>query len=455
MGLQAATMTVPAGLDPAQRGALFDRAAHPVAAYQGPEHVCIYANPALERVLGGRPLLGLPLRAALAELYGEDVLACFDRVYRSGEAAVVPERGVNLHPWLAADGAVGGVLSITFEVTPTVRAVAEPDDTLARLHFALEAANAGTWQWEVATGKVHWSDKLEAIHGLPPGSFGGDFRSFLDDVDPRDRAGVLAQIQEAIEGGGDYHVEYRVATAAAGERWVEGKGRMVLDEHGRPLRMTGVCMDVTPRKRAEQRVDLVLRELRHRVKNLLAVVRSLAAQTLRHAPSLEAFDQAFQGRLAGLAGAHDLLVDTNWEGAGLRALIVAQLSPWLEQQDRLRLAGDDVTLPANAALTLGMTLHELATNAAKYGALSTAVGEVDVSWRREAAAAGRQLVLLWQERGGPEVAPPEQRSFGTRLIEDGIAYELGGQVALEFLPPGVRCELRFPLERSDGPPGHL
>jgi PAS domain S-box-containing protein len=334
-------------------------------------------------------------------------------------------------------------------------AATEPDDTLARLHFALEAANAGTWQWEVATGEVHWSDNLEAIHGLPPGSFGGDFRSFLDDVDPRDCAEVLAQIQKAIDGGGDYHVEYRLATAAAGERWVEGKGRMVVDEHGRPLRMTGVCMDVTPRKRAEQRIDLVLRELRHRVKNLLAVVRSLAAQTLRHAPSLEAFDQAFQGRLAGLAGAHDLLVDTNWEGASLRALVVAQLSPWLEQQDRLRLAGDEVTLPANAALTLGMTLHELATNAAKHGALSTAVGEVDVSWRHEPAAAGGQLVLLWQERGGPEVSPPERRSFGTRLIEDGIAYEFGGEVNLEFLPPGVRCELRFPLERSDGPPGHL
>ncbi|HSA79674.1 MAG TPA: sensor histidine kinase [Geminicoccaceae bacterium] len=142
----------------------------------------------------------------------------------------------------------------------------------------------------------------------------------------------------------------------------------------------------------------------------------------------------------------------NWEGAGLRALVVAQLSPWLEQQDRLRLAGDDVTLPANAALTLGMTLHELATNAAKHGALSTAVGAVEVSWRHEPANAGRQLVLLWQERGGPEVAPPARRSFGTRLIEDGIAYEFGGQVTLEFLPPGLRCELRFPLEPSDGAP---
>jgi PAS domain S-box-containing protein len=451
VGLQATTMTVPARPDPAQLGALFDRAAHPVAAYQGPEHVCIYANPALQRVLGGRPLLGLPLRVALAQVYGEDDFACFDRVYRSGAAAVLPERSLNLHPWLAADGAVGGVLGIAFEAIPTAQAQAEADETLARLHFALEAANAGTWQWEVASGKVHWSDNLEAIHGMAPGSFGGDFRSFLDDVDPRDRADVLAQIQKAIEGGGDYHVEYRLATVAAGERWVEGKGRMVLDEHGRPLRMTGVCMDVTLRKRAEQRVDLVLLELRHRVKNLLAVVRSLAAQTLHHAPSLEAFDQAFQGRLAGLAGAHDLLVETNWEGAGLRALVVAQLSPWLEQQDRLRLAGDDVTLPSNAALTLGMTLHELATNAAKHGALSTAVGEVDVSWSCE----GQQLVLLWQERGGPEVAPPEQRSFGTRLIEDGIAYELGGQVTLAFLAAGVRCELRFPLDRSDATPGGL
>jgi PAS domain S-box-containing protein len=321
---------------------------------------------------------------------------------------------------------------------------APPDDTRARLEFALEAANVGTWQWDLQTGRVHWSDNLEAIHGLPPGSFGGDFASFLADIDPRDREAVMARVQEVMARGGDYHVEYRLAGVAGGERWVEGKGRMVLDEQGRPLRMTGVCMDISERKQAERRLELALQELRHRVKNMLAVVQSLASQTLRHGGSLEAFAEAFQGRLVGLAGAHDLLVETNWAETGLRALIVAQLAPFLERQDRLTLAGEDVMLPANAVLTLGMTLHELATNAAKYGALSTDAGTVEVTWRQEPTADGQEVALLWQERGGPRVAPPEHRSFGTQLIEAGIAHELDGAVALTFDPDGVRCELRFP-----------
>jgi PAS domain S-box-containing protein len=341
----------------------------------------------------------------------------------------------------------GGIYGATAKPRPASREPqASPSgETLAELRFALNAAGVGTWRWDVETGRVDWSDNLEEIHGLPRGSFRGDFASFLEDVDPRDREAVMAKIQDAMAHGGEYHVEYRLASPAGGERWVEGKGRMVLDAQGLPLRMTGVCMDVTERKQAEQRLELVLQELRHRVKNMLAVVQSLVGQTLRHVESIEAFHTALLGRLAGLAGAHDLLVDTDWAGTGLRQLILAQLSPFLERQDRLKLAGEDVILPSGAVLTLGMTLHELATNAAKYGALSSAVGTVDVSWRREPATAGRQLVLVWAERGGPQVAPPRQGGFGTKLIEAGIPHELDGEVALAFDPEGVRCELRFPL----------
>ncbi len=331
----------------------------------------------------------------------------------------------------------------TWEMPPASQA--EPGETLDELRFTLEAANVGTWQWDVQTGRVRWSDNLEAIHGLPRGAFRGDFASFLEDVDPRDRETVMARIQDAMARGGDYRVEYRLAGAAAGERWVEGKGRVVLDGQGRPLRMTGICMEITERKQAEQRLELVLQELRHRVKNMLAVVQSLARQTVRHTGSLEAFAAAFQGRLEGLAGAHDLLVDTNWAGSGLRALILAQLAPFVERRDRLRLSGEDVILPASAVLTLGMTLHELTTNAAKYGALSVERGTIDVTWRQEAAAGGPQLVLVWQERGGPPVSPPKQPSFGTQLIDAGIAHELDGRVALTFDPDGVRCELCFPM----------
>lgn len=438
---------------------LFDRAAIPVAAYEGPEHVCFYANSAMLELLGPRALLGRRLGEAVPEWHVQGLLAGFDQVYQTGEPAVIhelrlpPDRSTAtahrelvlscaLQP-LPADDGRAGVLSIAFDVSEFRWRDTEDG---AGMRFALDAANVGTWQWDIASGRVEWSDNLEAIHGLPPGSFGGDFESFLKDVDPRDRAAVMARIQEALQSGRDYHVEYRLPASAGRERWVEGKGRVFTDDQGRPLSMTGICMDVTERKRAAQRLELVMGELHHRVKNLLAVVRSLASQTIRHAHSFEAFENAFQGRLAGLAGALDLLVETDCEGAALGDLIVAQLSPWLGQRDRLRLAGDDVRLSSDAALTLGMTLHELATNAAKYGALSSAVGEVEVNWRMETTAGGQQLVLVWQERGGPKVEPPQRRSFGTKLIERAVAHELNGEAKLEFPEAGVRCTLRFPLE---------
>jgi two-component sensor histidine kinase len=193
--------------------------------------------------------------------------------------------------------------------------------------------------------------------------------------------------------------------------------------------------------------ETLLRELNHRIKNAFALVQAIAVRTLRHSPDPEAFERAFLGRLDALARGSTLLAaaDGGGKAVELRALAEAALVPH-RAEDGLRLSGPAVTVPAPTAQTLGLVLHELATNAAKYGALSVPEGRVELAWRVEAVPEeGRRLVLEWAERGGPEVRPPERRGFGRSLIERSVAYELGGTARLEFPPAGVRCRIELPL----------
>jgi PAS domain S-box-containing protein len=202
-------------------------------------------------------------------------------------------------------------------------------------------------------------------------------------------------------------------------------------------------LDLTEQKKAEQRLKLMVDELNHRVKNTLATVMAISARSLRSATSLEAFRRAFQGRLMALSETHNLLNETFWSGVTLRGLVEQTLAPYAAA-DRAVIAGEDVRLGPIAAVTLGMALYELADNAARYGALSTPSGQVQVSWRR--SAPGR-LQLDWVELGGPPVQPPSRRGFGSQLIEKALAAELRGEVRLEFPPQGVRCSMDMGLDQ--------
>jgi two-component sensor histidine kinase len=202
-------------------------------------------------------------------------------------------------------------------------------------------------------------------------------------------------------------------------------------------------IDVTARKRAEETRQLLLRELDHRVKNTLSIVQALAELTLRTSTSLDGFGETFRGRIAALARMHAAI----WRNRGgplrLRELAELSLAPFAHGGERASIEGDEVSVPMQSAGSIGLVLHELATNAVKYGALSVTAGRVRLDWRLDA----ERLRLNWVESGGPIVTEPMHRGFGSTLIKESIPYELGGSAALDFAPGGVRCTITFPLSR--------
>ena len=208
-----------------------------------------------------------------------------------------------------------------------------------------------------------------------------------------------------------------------------------------------ISLDITERKRGEEQRKLLINELNHRVKNTLAVVQSIASQTLRSATGLAEAGRSLSGRLVSLAKAHDILTQENWSGADLGELVIASCTAHAARE-RFRLAGEAVWLPPGLALSLALALHELTTNAIKYGALSTGQGMVAISWTVGGDANGQRLRLEWRESGGPPVAPPERKGFGTRMLGRILDPE-SGSASVAFESTGVVCVFELELGAPD------
>ena len=260
---------------------------------------------------------------------------------------------------------------------------------------------------------------------------------------------LQAQLQDAIAraaAGEASRFDVRLRVAGGRHLTFDFMLTPLTDGAGRVTHLIPSAIDITGRKRAERQQQLLIEELNHRVKNTLATAQSLTTQTLRSSASPEHFAAAFRGRLAALAGAHTLLAQARWDGARLSDLIRVQLDPYRTSEcANVTIAGDDVSLAPDAALTLGLVLHELTTNAAKHGALASPAGQVEIRAEIREAADGRRLLLAWRERGGPAVAGRPRAGFGTAMIERGLAYHLGGSAELTFRPDGLCCRIELPL----------
>ena len=319
-------------------------------------------------------------------------------------------------------------------------------DNEQRLQIGLAAGKLGHWSWDAASDNVTFSDHALAIFGLTrdePVTWEG-LRRLLH---PEDASRAMKAVQHALACGEDYTIEYRVNRPDGTRVWVAALGRPVYGRSGMPPGMIGVVQDVTERKRTDERIRLLMAEVNHRSKNLLAVVQSIAHQTSAKG-SPRSFAHRFSERLQGLAASHDLLVGSAWEGVDLAELVASQLSHFRDLvRERIRFSGPALQLRPAAAQALGMALHELATNAGKYGSLSTSEGCVTIRWSIKGGHGQPSFRMEWTESGGPEVAAPVASGFGSKLIAHMTEIALQGHACLEFRPAGVVWSIAAPLGR--------
>jgi PAS domain S-box-containing protein len=311
-----------------------------------------------------------------------------------------------------------------------------------RLHFILKASRLGSWTLDLDDMRLTASESCKRTLGRDPAE-PFSFDDLLAAILPEDRERMQAAVRESIATGSDYDIEYRIRTPAGEVRWLQIRGQPFHDADGVPLSMAGVTLDVTERKRGEEHRALLAEELNHRVKNSMATIQSIANQTLTHAASLSEARTAFNARLQSLSAAHDVLTRESWEGATLAEIADEALRPFRTGAGlRFTIDGPPVRLPPRLALAFVMALHELATNAVKYGALSTEAGRVLLGWD---VSPDRRLRLRWEEKDGPPVSGPTRRGFGSRMIERVLAAEIGGTAEVEYRPGGVVARVEAPL----------
>lgn len=354
-----------------------------------------------------------------------------------GEASEIYEFA--LEPICDPDGTVIGLTGAAHVVTELRRTACSLAASEARFRTITEAMPQMVWSTRPDGYHDFFNARWYEFTGVARGATDGLGWRNLFHQDNRER--MWEKWTRCLKTGEPYESRYRLRHHSGSYRWVLGRAAPLHDDSGAIIRWMGTCTDIDAIQKAEEHRKLLIGELNHRVKNTLAIVQGIAQQTFRKDVSSEKARLAFEGRLAALAGAHNLLTREHWDKASLHILAAEALQARGINQGRVRLAGPPVVLRPKQAVTIAMALHELCTNAVKYGALSNETGTVTVEWDLAGGSRPR-LSLVWREAGGPPVDPPKQRGFGSRLIERALAYELDGEVTLDFCPEGVVCMIK-------------
>jgi len=316
----------------------------------------------------------------------------------------------------------------------------------ARLQEALTAGAVTTFMWDVGTGSSQRSANAAQILGFDPRQNFTPSR-FLSRVHPHDRVRFKAFLRGVIPERPAYTIAFRFKRSDGREVWLEETAKAEFDALGRLVRLKGLTLDVTARKRSEDQQSLLIAELDHHVKNLLARIAAFAINMREDSRSFDDYIQALDRRIRSMAGAHALLSQSRWDGVDLAELVRRQLAP-NGTDTNTTIGGPNIALPVAATQVLAMVLHELATNAAKYGALSTPHGRVEVNWNHGPGEDAEKLSIAWLEIGGPAIGVSPDCGYGIRIIRDLIPQELGGSVDLAFAPGGVCCKIELPIDST-------
>ncbi|MEH2488876.1 PAS domain S-box-containing protein [Bradyrhizobium sp. AZCC 2230] len=352
---------------------------------------------------------------------------------------------VRLRPYRTVDDKIDGVVLTFVDMTNrrhTEEALRASELRIRQQTQLVELARDPIFIWEFSGTILEWNRGSEQLYGYSRDEAVGKKKDqLLGTIVP---GSSFSELRVKLHDEGSWSGELKHRTKDGRELTVES--RIILETVGGQQLALESTRDVSERKAWERLQNLLLRELTHRVKNTLTVVQSIAHQTRRFSKSYEEFTDRLDGRLAALAAAHSLLVDSEWKGADLATLARKQLEAYVSgNPDRLRLTGEPMFLPADLATPFGLVFHELATNAAKYGSFSQPAGTVDMDWSLQIQNGHPVLTVVWRERGGPKTAEPKTKGFGSELIERAIP---NATVRREFTADGVVCTIDVKLPKS-------
>ena len=428
-----------------------------------------YCNQSAVDLWGGEPKLGQDKWSDLGTFYHADgsPMALADcpteialkqgRIARGQEAIIERKDGIRItmapYPTPLRDetGAIVGVVNMTVDISERKRSERALAERNLQLALAGKAALVGSYAYDVGTDVMQVEEGYAALHGLPDGTRSTTRSEWKARVHPKDLARLETVRSQAFSSGrSEYDFEYRIVRSTGEVRWIESRSFVSYNGDERPQRVVGVSIDITERKLAEGHLRMMVAELDHRVKNVLATVSALTARTQDASGSVADFVAALDGRIQSMAATHQLLSSQQWKGILLSDLARRELAPYATH-DNTKIDGPDITLKAEAAQAVSMVFHELTTNAAKHGALSTPDGRVAVRWYRlQNGDVDARLCVEWQETGGPAVRAPGRCGYGMEVIRGLLPYELDGKVDVAFAAEGVRCRFDIPLSQLTG-----
>jgi PAS domain S-box-containing protein len=413
-------------------------------------------NPAAERLFGYTPdeiigrhisVLAAPGRedempAILEQIRRGEKVDRYQTVRRRKDGSLV-EVALTVSPIRDESGRIIGASKIARNITEQKRLHEALSASEERFRILANAVPDIVWTAAPDGSITFANDRWFQYCGITPEQNERGWPELV--LHPDDRERCLEEWTRALREGTEYEIEVRNRRHDGEYRWFLTRASPIRDRDGRITAWFGCTTDIHDRKQTEERQEILTAELSHRVKNLLTVIGVLAERTGDRAVSVEQFLESFRGRIRALNAAQTELIASDWQGASLTALVNAALEPYLVDAGRIDIEVQDLPVRSEFALTLTLALHELATNASKYGALSGAAGRVGLSVRIEPGETGEEFLLIWQEEGGPPVQPPTTAGFGTTMLGKALAYQHQGETELDWRAAGLLCRLRLPL----------